>query len=173
MNADRGDERGRQPANRDRAEDDLYREVILDHFRQPRNHCRLTDPDVNVEGVNPLCGDQLRLTLKLSDGRIQDVRMEGKGCSISQASASMMTEAVQGKDFAETQGLVKAFKHLMLENGTAEELPEEMEELAALEGVKKYPVRIKCALLSWNTLLEGLKLFSEKKTKVAAQHQEE
>jgi len=136
--------------------DDLYRDVILDHFRRPRNHGTLPTPDVAVQGVNPLCGDSLELMFTVRNGKIDDIKMTGNGCSISQSSASMMTEALKGKALGESEGLAKAFKKMMLENGSAAELPEDLEELSALEGVQKYPVRVKCALLAWNTLLQGL-----------------
>jgi nitrogen fixation NifU-like protein len=154
------------------SDDELYREVILDHFRSPRNRGVLAPADIDVEGVNPLCGDQLRLTVAVEDGRVREIRTEGKGCSISQSSASMMTEAFRGRSLEECRALVDGFKHLMLEKGTVEELPEPLEELAALEGVKKYPARIKCAVLCWNTFLEGLKAFAEKKGPVVQRHQE-
>jgi nitrogen fixation protein NifU and related proteins len=152
--------------------DDLYRDVILDHFRSPRNRGRLTDADIVIEGVNPFCGDKIGLTAKLQDGRIRDLRFDGNGCSISQSSASMMAEALQGKSLDRSQELVQAFKKMMLENGKADDLPEDIEELAALEGVKKYPVRIKCAVLAWNTFLEGLKAFARTKSRVVAEHEE-
>jgi nitrogen fixation NifU-like protein len=136
--------------------DDLYRDVILDHYRRPRNHGVLASPDVTVQGVNPLCGDSLELMFTVGNGKILDIKMTGNGCSISQSSASMMTEALKGKALGESEGLAKAFKKMMLENGSAAELPEDLEELSALEGVQKYPVRVKCALLAWNTLLQGL-----------------
>jgi nitrogen fixation NifU-like protein len=136
--------------------DDLYREIILDHFRHPRNHGKVPDPDVTVEGVNPLCGDQITLTLKMADGRVAAVRTEGKGCSISQSSASMMTEALMGKTPSACRDAVAAFKGVMLEGKSSDDLPDGMEDLSALEGVKKYPTRIKCALLGWNTVLQGL-----------------
>jgi nitrogen fixation NifU-like protein len=153
--------------------DDLYRDVILDHFKNPRNHGRLPDADIDVEGVNPLCGDQIQLTVKMAGDRVADIHVDGKGCSISQSSASMMTEALKGKSLGRCEELVKDFKRMMLEKGAAEELPEDLEELAALEGVKKYPVRIKCAVLSWNTLLEGLKAFQQKRAPVVKKHEEE
>lgn len=142
--------------------DDLYREVILDHYRHPRNRGKLEVPDVCVKGVNPLCGDALELTFLVRDGKIEDIKMDGHGCSISQSSASMMTEALKGKSLTESAGLADAFKKMMLENVPADQLPEDLEDLSALEGVRKYPVRIKCALLAWNTLLEGLKDFKDK-----------
>lgn len=141
---------------------DLYREVILDHYRHPRNRGKVDVPDICVKGVNPLCGDAIELTFLLRDGKIDDIKMEGNGCSISQSSASMMTEALKGKSLAESAELAAAFKKMMLDNVPADQLPEDLEDLSALEGVRKYPVRIKCALLAWNTLLEGLKEFKEK-----------
>jgi nitrogen fixation NifU-like protein len=135
--------------------DDLYREIILEHFRSPRNKGRLEKPDISAEGVNPLCGDQLKLSIALAGDRIIDLKIEGHGCSISQASGSMMTEAVKGKTIPEAQHVAQAFKALMLENGVT---PGDVDlgDLEALEGVKQYPVRIKCAILAWNTLLGGL-----------------
>ncbi len=143
--------------------DDLYRDVILDHFRNPRNMGEIPCPDVKVEGVNPLCGDNLELTFTVRDGKIEDIRMKGNGCSISQSSASMMTEALKGKSLAGSTELAAAFKKMLLEQGGAENLPEDMEDLAALEGVRQYPVRIKCALLAWNTLLQGLTEYEAKR----------
>lgn len=135
--------------------DDLYRELILDHFRQPRHHGLLTG-EVPVDGANPLCGDELRLTFRWKEGRLEALGWEGKGCSISQASCSMMSEVLVGKTRAEVAQRLADFKHVMLEGGSAADWPEEMEELSALEGVKQYPVRLKCALLAWNTLQESL-----------------
>ena len=135
--------------------DDLYQDIILDHYQNPRNHRRLEHPDVHAEGVNPLCGDQLDLGLKLRGDVIEEIGIGGKGCSISQASASLMSEAVKGKSIAEAQALTHRFKG-MLTRGEAPEWEEEYEELGALAGVKQLPVRIKCALLAWETLLQGL-----------------
>ena len=143
--------------------DDLYRDLILDHFRHPRNQGALDKPDVKVQGVNPLCGDNLELTFIVREGKIEDIKMTGNGCSISQSSASMMTEALKGKDLSTSQSLAQAFKKMMLQNGSADDLPEDLEDLAALEGVQKYPVRVKCALLAWNTLLQGLNDYQGKK----------
>jgi nitrogen fixation NifU-like protein len=143
--------------------DDLYRDLILDHFRHPRNQGVLEKADVKVQGVNPLCGDNLELTFIVREGKIEDIKMTGNGCSISQSSASMMTEALKGKDLSTSQSLAQAFKKMMLQNGSADDLPEDLEDLAALEGVQKYPVRVKCALLAWNTLLQGLNDYQGKK----------
>ncbi len=136
--------------------DDLYREIILEHFKNPRNHGRLEKADLTAQGANPFCGDELELTLALEGEMIQDLRAECRGCSISQASASMMTEAIKGKTLSQAEELARQFKGIMLENGAISDLPPDMEDLQSLEGVKKYPVRIKCAILGWNTLLGGI-----------------
>ncbi len=132
--------------------DDLYREVILDHYQHPRNRGRLDPSDVAAEGANPLCGDELALFVRMRDGRVEDVRFEGHGCSISQASASMMTEAIKGKTLEDVRALVAQFKGMM----HGQEPAEELGDLVALQGVRKFPVRIKCATLSWVTLEQGL-----------------
>jgi nitrogen fixation protein NifU and related proteins len=142
--------------------DDLYRDIILEHHRNPHNYGALDPSDVSVEGVNPLCGDECHITLKLDDGRIADIKANPRGCAISRASTSMMTDAIKGKSLEEARETVDAFKHMMLGPGSAADLPEEMEDMEALEGVKQLPARIKCAVLCWDTLLEGLKEVEEK-----------
>ncbi|MBI3997900.1 MAG: SUF system NifU family Fe-S cluster assembly protein [Armatimonadetes bacterium] len=132
--------------------DDLYREVILDHYQHPRNRGRLEPSDVSVEGANPLCGDELAFFLRLRDGRVQDVRFDGRGCSISQASASMMTDAIKGKTLDEVRALVAQFKGMM----RGQEPSSDLGDLVALQGVRKFPVRIKCATLAWVALEQGL-----------------
>jgi nitrogen fixation protein NifU and related proteins len=153
--------------------EDLYREIILDHYRAPRNRGELPVPPAHkVEGFNPLCGDEVVLYLELdADGTtVTDVRTGGQGCSISQASTSMMSAAVKGKSVDEARQLIRAFKALMsihesqLEGGSTADAEAEAEELQdvrlgdleALQGVVKFPVRIKCATLGWNTLQQGL-----------------
>ncbi len=155
--------------------EDLYREIILDHYRNPRNRGELpTPPSTRVEGFNPLCGDEIVVFLDVEDGVVRDLRINGQGCSISQSSASMMSAAVKGKTLDEVKGLSRAFKAMMSiheqsidggpdgdgSDGTADDLeidPEvKLGDLEALRGVVKFPVRIKCATLSWNTLLQGL-----------------
>lgn len=134
--------------------DDLYREVLMEHWRQPRYRGRLADPDLVAEGANPLCGDEITLTARIEDGRIVEIRFEGHGCTISQASASMLTEAVRGLPLAEARELAEHFKRWMTgreQNG----LPEQLEELEALEGVKRLPQRVKCAVLAWEALLQA------------------
>lgn len=136
--------------------DDLYRETILDHYHNPRNHGVIEEPSATVEGVNPLCGDELTLYIKVENGKIGDVKLTAKGCSINTASGSMMSEAVIGKSIEEAGEVINSFKAMMLEKNKEVELDDDLEDLEALQGVKKYPVRIKCALLPWNTLIEGI-----------------
>jgi nitrogen fixation protein NifU and related proteins len=147
--------------------EDLYREIILDHYRSPRNRGELpTPPATRVEGFNPLCGDEIVVYVELKDGTVDDIRIGGQGCSISQSSASMMSAAVKGKTLDEVQALTRAFKGMMSiheqsldgeEAVPVEPDPEvKLGDLEALRGVVKFPVRIKCATLSWNTLLQAL-----------------
>jgi nitrogen fixation NifU-like protein len=157
--------------------EDLYREIILDHYRNPRNRGELPVPPAErFEGFNPLCGDEVILFLAVNDGRVEDLRIAGQGCSISQSSASMMSAAVKGKTVEEARALIRAFKGMMSihearldadgepddgadgadgSGGPAQETPP-LGDLEALQGVVKFPVRIKCATLSWNTLDQGL-----------------
>lgn len=138
--------------------EDLYREIILDHHQNPRNQGELPHPDIEVEGVNPLCGDELKLTLAVNNARITDIKQKAHGCSISRASASILTEALKGRTLEEAEEIADLFKEMMLGQGEPD-FPEELEDLLVFEGVRKYPVRIKCALLAWNTFLEGLAEF--------------
>jgi nitrogen fixation NifU-like protein len=149
--------------------EDLYREIILDHYRAPRNRGELpVPPATRVEGFNPLCGDEVILYLEVDEGVVTDVRTAGQGCSISQASTSMMSAAVKGQPVDEARRLIHAFKALMsiheskLE-GDGDEADQgadltgvRLGDLEALQGVVKFPVRIKCATLAWNTLEQGL-----------------
>jgi nitrogen fixation NifU-like protein len=150
--------------------EDLYREIILDHYRNPRNRGELeTPPAHRVEGFNPLCGDEIVVYVDLDDaGVVTDIRIGGQGCSISQSSASMMSAAVKGKTTEEIAELTRAFKAMMsihessLEGSEAEAAEQEaladvkLGDLEALRGVVKFPVRIKCATLAWNTLAQGI-----------------
>lgn len=145
--------------------DDLYREVILDHYSHPRNKGELPDPDIRVEGANPLCGDELSIFVKLDGGRVAEVRFTGRGCSISQASASMMTEQIKGKTLGEARALAARFKGMMQGQAVDED---EMGELASLQGVRKFPVRVKCATLSWVALEQGIEEFETMSGTVAA-----
>ena len=131
---------------------DLYRDVILDHNKQPRNFGRLDPCDTSADGNNPLCGDRLTLTLRLDGDRVSDIRFEGKGCAISTASASLMTEAVKGKDKPSIQKLRDLVHETLTAHGAATMPPAELGKLAALSGVRDYPARVKCASLCWHTL---------------------
>ena len=151
--------------------EDLYREIILDHYRNPRNRGELEAPPAHrVEGFNPLCGDEIVVYLDVHDGVVDDIRISGQGCSISQSSASMMSAAVKGKTVDQVHELSRAFKGMMsIHESTLEgdEIdPEDLPavplgDLEALQGVVKFPVRIKCATLSWNTLAQGLEEVSQ------------
>jgi len=138
--------------------EDLYREVILDHYRTPRNKGELPPPATCTEGANPLCGDEIKIFLDVQDGVVRDVKFSGHGCSISQASASMMTAAVKGKSIDAVRAVAKRFKQMMTIEESDGQAPADVPlgDIEALQGVVKYPVRIKCAVLGWNTLLEGL-----------------
>lgn len=143
--------------------EDLYREIILDHYRTPRNRGELAAPPaVTALGHNPLCGDEIQVYLDVRDGVIQDVKVGGQGCSISQSSASMMSQAVKGKSLAEVRALVRRFKGMMSiedaeESATdGDDVEVKLGDLEALQGVVKFPVRIKCATLAWNTLVQAL-----------------
>ena len=140
--------------------EDLYREIILDHYRTPRNRGELETPPAHMaEGHNPLCGDEITIYAQVENGILTNIKVSGQGCSISQSSASMMSQAVKGKSLAEVQALVHRFKVMMSiaedpEDGPLVEV--KLGDLEALQGVVKFPVRIKCAVLSWNTLLQAL-----------------
>jgi nitrogen fixation protein NifU and related proteins len=167
--------------------EDLYREIILDHYRSPRNRGELASPPAHrVEGYNPLCGDEVVVFLQVDDGVVGDIRISGQGCSISQSSASLMSAAVKGKSVEEARDLIRTFKSMMSihEASLSDHAPsstsgngsataetqsasgseadilsldkDDLGELAALQGVVKFPVRIKCATLSWNALAQGL-----------------
>ena len=153
--------------------EDLYREIILDHYRNPRNRGELeVPPAVQAVGFNPLCGDEVIVYLEVRDGVIVELSTGGQGCSISQSSASMMSTAVKGRTVAEVRRVVQAFKHMMSIHGsgiggTGDDLDDDgdssnghgdvrLGDLEALRGVVKFPVRIKCATLAWNTLVHAL-----------------
>lgn len=156
--------------------EDLYREIILDHYRNPRNRGELpVPPSTRVEGFNPLCGDEIILYLDIDNDTLRDVRIAGQGCSISQSAASMMSAAIKGKSLDDVRALSRAFKAMMsiheqsLDSATGPDGAEgtddigtpgdgniKLGDLEALRGVVKFPVRIKCATLSWNTLMQGL-----------------
>ena len=160
--------------------EELYREIILDHYRSPRNRGELDSPPAHrVEGFNPLCGDEVVVSMVVEDGKLADLKIGGSGCSISQSSASLMSAAVKGKPVGDVRRLISTFKGMMsiheaaldhdhgedgaevngseVVSGEPEEIDlDKLGELAALQGVVKFPVRIKCATLSWNALAQGL-----------------
>ena len=158
--------------------EDLYREIILDHYRSPRNRGELPSPPAHrSEGFNPLCGDEVVVDIVVEGGAVADIKIGGQGCSISQSSASLMSAAVKGKPVAQARALIRSFKAMMSIHeaslgsdgddegeeadgaGASAEATvsiDDMGELAALQGVVKFPVRIKCATLPWNTLAQGL-----------------
>jgi len=144
--------------------EDLYREVILDHFKAPKNRGVLPTANAHAEGVNPLCGDQISMTALIENDEVKDVKFAGHGCAISQSAASMLTQAVKGKPLSVVRQITQAYKTLLgLGNSEGAPPPEALGDLISLEGVKKYPVRIKCALLSCNTLLQGIEDFLNKR----------
>jgi nitrogen fixation protein NifU and related proteins len=140
--------------------DDLYREIVLDHYRRPRGRRKLENPAVAVEGFNPTCGDQVHVALSVEGDKIKDVQVDCQGCSISVASGSMMAELLIGRTAGEIDGLTEAVKDMM--HGRTPDPGLDLGDLEALEGVRKFPVRIKCALLAWTTLQEALTAFAKK-----------
>ena len=137
--------------------DELYRELILDHYRNPRNPDPVADAQIKAEGFNPFCGDQVSLQVKLSSGgTIEGIGLQGRGCSISQASASMLTELLKGKTLDEAEAASDIFRRLMHGEPVDEADLETLGNLEALQGVRKFPIRIKCALLAWAALEEGM-----------------
>jgi len=150
--------------------EDLYREIILDHYRNPRNRGELPIPPAYAEtGFNPLCGDEITLYVQMEGDRLTDVKLTGQGCSISQSSASMMSTAIKGRSVEEARATIRTFKGMMSiheqrldgedeppDGGDGDDVAVKLGDLEALQGVVKFPVRIKCATLSWNTLAQGL-----------------
>jgi nitrogen fixation NifU-like protein len=134
--------------------DDLYKEVILDHYKSPRNKGPLPDSTVSLHKNNPLCGDEITIHARIGDGTVSEIAFEGQGCSISQASASMLTEAVRGKPVGEAADVADQFRSMM--EGKVDPDEDTFGDLMALKGVVKYPVRIKCAVLGWDVLQEAL-----------------
>lgn len=133
---------------------DLYQEVILDHHKRPRNQGSLEDATHEAEGDNPLCGDRVRVAVRIEDGAIAEIRFEGAGCAIAMASASLMTEAVRGLALSEFESLFQRFHELL----TGEEpATENLGKLAVFSGVREFPVRVKCATLAWHTLRSALR----------------
>ena len=135
---------------------DLYQEVILDHNKNPRNQGKLESADRTAEGYNPLCGDKLTVYVEMDGDRIEDIRFDGVGCAISQASASVMTTVVKGRTTAEVEELFRRFQKIVTGEESSPEELEKLGELAAMAGVSQFPTRVKCATLGWHTLLDAV-----------------
>jgi len=135
---------------------ELYQEVILDHYKKPRNFKKLDTANHRAEGHNPLCGDRVTIYLQVEDGQVKDVAFQGSGCAISTASASMMTESVKGKTVAEAEELFKKFHDLVMKDNDIESAMPQLGKLAAFAGVHEFPMRVKCATLAWHTLHAAL-----------------
>jgi len=141
--------------------DDMYRDIILDHYRSPRGKKPLEKADIVSEGSNPSCGDEIDLQVEMRDGAVADVHVGCQGCAISVASASMLAEASKGMSLPELKKLAAAVRETL--KGESDCIPKQFEDLEALKGVKQFPVRIKCALLAWVTLIEGIENFENGK----------
>jgi len=136
---------------------DLYQQVILDHNKAPRNFRKLENPTRTVEGLNPLCGDQLTLYVDLDGDRIADISFQGSGCAISKASASIMTDSLKGKTIAEADAMFEGVHRMLTVEGSDEATTDGLGKLAVLSGVREFPTRVKCASLSWHALRNALK----------------
>ncbi|PLR79326.1 SUF system NifU family Fe-S cluster assembly protein [Bacillus sp. V3-13] len=136
--------------------DTLYRQVIMDHYKNPRNKGVLEDGSLTIDMNNPTCGDRIHLTLKVDDGVVNDAKFEGEGCSISMSSASMMTQAIKGKNIEDAIKLSKVFSEMM-QGKEIQDDDLDLGDIEALQGVSKFPARIKCATLAWKAMEKGLK----------------
>ncbi|MBN1466189.1 SUF system NifU family Fe-S cluster assembly protein [candidate division KSB1 bacterium] len=136
--------------------DDLYQEIILEHYKEPKNQGTVADANVHVEGRNPFCGDEIKLTMLVQEGIVQDIKFTGSGCAISQSSASVMTEHIKGKRVEEVKKLFEEFGHLVRGEEHMHEQIDDMDELSAFQGVSAFPTRVKCAMLAWNAMKEGI-----------------
>ncbi|MBM7570977.1 Fe-S cluster assembly sulfur transfer protein SufU [Aquibacillus albus] len=135
--------------------DTLYRQVIMDHYKNPRNRGSLDDESLTVDMNNPTCGDRIQVHLQVEDGKVKDAKFEGEGCSISLSSASMMTQAIKGKTIEDALGMSKYFSGMMLGEKEADESNMDLGDIEALQGVSKFPARIKCATLAWKAMEKG------------------
>ncbi len=134
--------------------DDMYRDIIMDHFRAPRGKQKLDHPDITSEGHNPACGDELEMQVELDNGTLKKIHVDCRGCAISVASGSMLAEIIKGRPLEEARRIAELVRKML--KGEEVELPDDLGDIDALRGVRQFPVRIKCALLSWVTLIEGL-----------------
>lgn len=139
--------------------DDMYREIIMDHFRAPRGKKPLDQVDITSEGSNPACGDELEMQVEMKDGTVKKIHVDCRGCAISVASGSMLAEIIEGRPLDEARRIAELVRKML--KGEEVDLPDDLGDIDALQGVRKFPVRIKCALLSWVTLIEGLNNFEK------------
>jgi len=139
--------------------DDMYREIILDHYKSPRGKNPLEKKDISSDGMNPSCGDEITVDIQMENQVFKDVHVSCRGCAISTASGSILADITKGKTFEEVQVIAEAVKKML--KGESENIPGDHEDLDALRGVRQFPVRIKCALLAWVTLVEGMKNFKD------------
>ena len=137
---------------------ELYQEIILEHYKHPHNKGNLQQPDASAEGRNPMCGDEIKVSIEIDGNIIKDIRFDGSGCAISQASASVMTDSVKGMTLDQAREVMQAFSH-MIKGGELISKIDHESELAAFQGVAAYPTRIKCAMLAWNALKKSLEQF--------------
>jgi nitrogen fixation protein NifU and related proteins len=140
---------------------ELYQEVILDHYKRPRNCRKPQDANKHADGFNPLCGDKVSVFLRMEDGVVRDIAFQGSGCAISTASASMMTESLKGKSEAEVAQIFERFHALVMGKAAVDGDPPDLGKLAVFAGVRDYPVRVKCATLAWHTMRAALEENSE------------
>lgn len=136
--------------------DQLYRQVIMDHYKNPRNKGALEGDHLTVDMNNPTCGDRIQIQLQVEDGIVQEAKFDGEGCSISLSSASMMTQAIKGKSVDEAVQMSHVFSDIMQGKDISEEMEEELGDIQALQGVSKFPARIKCATLPWKAMEKGV-----------------
>ncbi len=136
-------------------EEDIYKEIILDNYRSKKNRMRLEDADLHSEGANPSCGDDVELFIKLDGDRVESVTYEGIGCSICCASANLLCESLRGRTLSDAMEIIRHYRNMLLEDEPPT-FPDDISDLEAMQGVKHYPVRIKCALLAWNTVRDML-----------------
>ena len=141
--------------------DDMYRDVILDHYRAPRGKKDISRKDITSTGHNPACGDELELDLQMDDNKVQDIHVDCKGCAISTASGSILAEVIKGKSLEDARRIAGIVRKIL--KGEETEIPEDLGDVDALQGVRNFPVRIKCALLAWVTLIEGIESYEHGK----------
>ena len=144
--------------------DDMYRDVILDHYRAPRGKRPIDRSDIASTGHNPSCGDELELAVEMDDGTVRDIHVDCKGCAISTASGSILAEVVKGRSLDEVKRIAEVVRRIL--KGEETEIPEDLGDVDALQGVRQFPVRIKCALLAWVTLIQGIEGYEKSSEKV-------